>query len=492
VKKLTTSLAVGVVAIATVASGPLANAATTGTTITVHTGTTLATVPSAAIGVNDWQADEYMNTPGSDSLLAADGVRVRELNTGPWDDVYRWQTNSFDHDPITDGYGPATAQPWQTWASHAKRIGAQMMVHVNYGSTATDGPGGTDIGPQEAAAWVRQANIVDHDGIKYWAIGEEVWGNGYFSFMGDFEPDHHTDKGPTFYGQEVAKYAAAMKAVDPSIKIGVELTPFGSTLPGGLTLPPWNDPVLAAAGNAVDFVDVHSYNYGGDDAALLASTANIPSLMQLLRGEIAKHVQVVIGETNSNGIDPGTQGITTPDALFAPDDILTWLEQGASDVNWFDSRHGPFPDQAGSPDDPNGTGYATWGLLSDGPTACIPNTAGQQVCEPPLNTPYPGYYGYGMATRLATPGARLVSTTGAAAPIVTHAAIQRDGKLVVLVENEDPQSAHDVTIDYDGYRPQPFAPAFTYGPRGPGVTVTRSGNVHLAPYSMTELVLSRG
>jgi hypothetical protein len=100
------------------------------------------------------------------------------------------------------------------------------------------------------------------------------------------------------------------------------------------------------------------------------------------------------------------------------------------------------------------------------------NTAGQHVCEPPLNTPCPGYYGYGLATRLASPGARLVLTTGAPAPIVTHAAVQPNGKIVVLVENEDPASAHDVALHYDGYRPLPPAPAFTYGP---GVTVTSSG-----------------
>ena len=70
----------------------------------------------------------------------------------------------FYANPLTDRLGPDTPVPWQTWVHQTQQMGAQAMVHVNYGSTATDGPGGTDIGPQEAAAWVRQANIVDHDG----------------------------------------------------------------------------------------------------------------------------------------------------------------------------------------------------------------------------------------------------------------------------------------------------------------------------------------
>lgn len=483
-----------------VLTGPAtaATAAATADTVTVHTGQTLATVAADAVGVDDWQTDTEMHAPGTTQLLSADGVRLRELNTGPWDDVYRWRTNTFDHDPITDGYGPATPQPWQSWVADSQRMGAQMMVHVNYGSTATDGPGGTDIGPQEAAAWVRQANIVDHDHIRYWVIGEEVWGNGALApDIPQFEPDHHADKSPTAYGRNVVRFAAAMKAVDPSIKIGVELTPFPD---GEFGFPAWNDPVLAAAAGSIDFVDVHSYVFGSphDDPTLFAGPRQIAPLMTALRGEIAAYagtraadIGVVVGETNSSGTDPGTQSVTTPDALFAADDIATWLEQGASTVDWFDSRHGAYPDTTASPDDPTGTGYGTWGLLSDGTDACATDAGGLKACEPPLNTPYPAYYGYGLASRLAAPGARLVATTGPGGPIVTHASVRRDGTVVVLVENEDPTTAHDLTITCADCRTMPVALAYHYG-RGDAATSVSIGSarsVHLPPYSMTELVL---
>ncbi|MFH8342606.1 hypothetical protein [Streptomyces sp. AM6-12] len=481
-------------------TAPVADATSTAASgsVTVHADQTLASVGEDALGVDDWQTDSEAGASAAGRLLRADGVRLRELSTGPWDDTYRWRTNSFDPDPITGDPSPK-AEPWQSWAAHVQKTGAQMMVHVNYGSTADDGPAGTDIGPQEAAAWVRQANIVDHDHIKYWAIGEEVWGNGYM-YPHATEPDHHAVKTPAEYGRNVVRFAKAMKAVDPSIKIGVELAPFASI--GGKD---WNDPVLAAAGDSVDFADVHWYNYGqgaagNTDAALFASTGRIAPTMAAVHQQItanlgahARQVQTVIGETNTTSADPGVQSTTIPSALYAADDVTTWLEQGAADVSWFDSRHKAQQDHAGSPDDPDGLGYGTWGMLSDGPRSCQTNTQGQQVCEPPLNTPYPSYYGYGMAARLAAPGARLVSTTGAGAMIVTHAAVQRSGTLVVLIENEDPQASHEVRLDYTGYRPARTGTAYTYG--AGATTPTRSPgsarSVRLAPYSMTELVLAR-
>jgi hypothetical protein len=497
------SLATGGVALAgvLVAAPAAASTPTAEPTVTVAAGHTLATVGSAATGANDWQSDPNILAPGTDTLLGAAGVRIRELNTGPFDDTYRWQTNTYDPDPITAADGPATPQPWQRWVAASRAMGDQMMVHVNYGSTATDGPGGTDIGPQEAAAWVRQANVVDHDGIKYWIIGEEVWGNGGISGVGGaFEPDHHADKSPTAYGQNVARFAAAMKAVDPTIKIGVELAPFaGADAPGDSGA--WNDQMLAAAGAATDFVDVHVYPVNDDtsDATTLAwPHTDAGQTLDQLRAVVAAHsggrsVPMVVGETNiSASYDLGTQSVTTPSALFAADDVTSLLEHGAADVNWFDSHHPVVPDTAGAPDDPTSSGYGTWALLSDGSTSCGTAQAGNQVCEPPLNTPFPAYYGFQLASTLAAPGARLVATSGAGSPIVTHAAVRRDGRLVVLLENEDPTAAHTVALNYAGFAPARVATARSYGPGDtrPTVSISPTGTVHLPPYTMTELVIA--
>lgn len=502
-KTISKTAAIAVVALgAAVTAGPAATAQARATpiTVTVHADRALARVPDAPIGTNDWDSDPNMTNPGTGALLNAAGLRVRELNTGPYDDVYRWQTNTDDANPVTAKVGPDSPAPWQTWVRQTRQMHAQAMIHVNYGSTATDGPAGTDIGPQEAAAWVRQANIVDHDGIKYWTIGEEVWGNGFYTAFPAFEPDNHADKSPTAYGKNAVLFAKAMKAVDPSIKVGVEISPY----PPRAGQPDWNGPLLKAAGSAVDFVDVHWYNpptNGTSDASLFSVPGRIPAEMASIKADIAQnagpdagHIQVIVGETNSAGFDPGVQSVTAPDALYAADDVTTWLEQGASQVDWFNTHLSAVQDAAGSPDDPNGSGYGDWGLLSSGVDSCATNVQGVKLCEPPVNTPFPAYYALSLTSRLASPGATLVQTSvSGSTAIVTHAAVQRDGDLVLLIENEDPAATHTVQVNYAGYRPLPLAISYRYGSGGTGITTSigPSGSAKLPAYSLTELVLSR-
>ena len=64
---------------------------------------------------------------------------------------------------------------------------------------------------------------------------------------------------------------------------------------------------------------------------------------------------------------------------------------------------------------------------------------------------------------------------------------------MVLIENEDPAAAHDVRLSYAGYRPFPIAVAYTYARGSTSVRrlIASSGYAHLAPYSITELILRK-
>ena len=74
---------------------------------------------------------------------------------------------------------------------------------------------------------------INHDvplGIKYWEVGNEINGNGYYATYWDWEQDLHgaydgsrvgdSALSPTTYAQNVIQFAGAMKKVDPSIKVG--------------------------------------------------------------------------------------------------------------------------------------------------------------------------------------------------------------------------------------------------------------------------------
>jgi len=46
--------------------------------------------------------------------------------------------------------------------------------------------------PEEAAGWVRFANILKGYGVKYWSGGNENYGNGHYG--ASWEVDNHPDK----------------------------------------------------------------------------------------------------------------------------------------------------------------------------------------------------------------------------------------------------------------------------------------------------------
>jgi hypothetical protein len=191
----------------TTITGTAARAATAAVRVTVNANEGLGTVPDTAYGLNQAVWDGNMNTEASVDLLGRAGVQMMRYPGGSYGDGYHWQTNT-----VSGGGWVAPGTDFDSFMGTTKSVGAQAMVIANYGS-------GT---PEEAAGWVRYANVTKGYGVKYWEIGNEVFGNGYYG--ADWELDYHTSKSPTTYANNVVQYVQAMKAVDPTIKIGVVLT----------------------------------------------------------------------------------------------------------------------------------------------------------------------------------------------------------------------------------------------------------------------------
>src|ERR1039457_5610304 len=160
---------------------------------------------------------------------------------------------------------------------------AKAMVTVNYGSN----PSGTDgADPEEAADWVRFANLTKNYGIEYWEIGNEIFGNGIYG--AHWEMDLHSNRTPVTYGNNAALFSRAMKSVDPSIKIGVVLTTPGYW-PDAKAFN-WNRTVLQHCGKNIDFVIVHYYpdtgNVHNGGAKVLSMSSEIPRIASRLRSLI--------------------------------------------------------------------------------------------------------------------------------------------------------------------------------------------------------------
>ncbi|MFI2666407.1 cellulose binding domain-containing protein [Micromonospora carbonacea] len=449
---------------------PAVGAAADPVVVTVNAKAGLAGVPNTALGVNQAIWDTNLGTNETSDLLRAAGVQMLRYPGGSYADIYHWK----DHTAPGGYVAPNT--DFDTFMAGARRVGAQPMIIANYGT-------GT---PAEAADWVRYANVTKKYGAKYWTIGNENYGNGLYGSA--WEADDHPDKSATYYANLVVDYADAMKAVDPTIKVGAVLTMPGNW-PDGITAAsdpgPWNQAVLSIAGPKIDFVDVHWYP-GGSAAESLARTAHVDEAAHLLRQQIARYAgpnaaRIGISFTELN-VDTGRT--TQPGALFLADAYSELLENGVFTVQWWNVHNGidKVSQVAGHTD------YGDFGLFSSG--TC---TSDGTVCEPPLNTPFAPYHGLSMMNLLAGAGGQFVRAGTDEALVTAHAVRRPDGSLAVMLVNKDPDNARTVTIDYAGFAPSAAAPTVhTLTNGATAIATSQSGSATsrtLPPYSLTTLVL---
>ena len=323
---------------------------------------------------------------------------------------------------------------------------------MNYGS-------GT---PALAAAWAAAARSTAGQHVALWEIGNETYGcwevnnelagaparyRGYHpgtgAASGHYQSCPETTQGPvagtrtlaTSYAQNALRFMRAMKAADPTARLGVPWA-FGPTVLGGSVADSseWNDTVLGTDAAYAGFVDAHYYPFdfagstGGanpSDAQVLRALRAIPALRAAMKTELAAHdpgAAVVIGETAPSS-SPTTTACTPVGALFAAGDTLSWLAAGAQSVDWWDMNN----------DGNTGTSCTKedFGLFT---------TSVSPVPETP-------YYGYLLASKLAVPGAQLgFLATSDPADVLAYQSVLPSGKHAVAFINLSTSAARTVTF----------------------------------------------
>lgn len=448
-------------------SQPAAQAAAIPTTVTVNARAGLATMPDTGLGINDAIWDQELGTNAVADLLKSAGVTMRRYPGGSYADIYHWA----DHTAPGGYVAPNT--DFDTFMAGVRRTGATPMIIANYGT-------GTAA---EAAGWVRQANVVKGYGVKYWTVGNENYGNGHYGSA--WEADNHADKSPRQYATEVVAYADAMKAVDPTIKVGAVLTtPAGwpDAVVAEGDAGSWNQVVLSIAGSKIDFVDVHWYPGGSSAAEAMGKTEHLTDALYIVRQQIAKFAgpdsgRIGISLTEMNvGVGQNTQ----PGAMFLADAYASLLANGVFTVQWWNVHNGigTVSTVAGQTD------YGDFGMFSSG--TC---TSDGTTCQPALNTPFAPYYGLSLMNKLARPGDQFVRAATGDPLVTAHAVRRSNGDVNVLLLNRDPDNARDVTIDYAGFAPAAGAvTVHTYANGASSIATAQAGTATsqtLPPYSLT-------
>ena len=444
-----------------------ADAAEPAGVVTVNTRAGLATVSDVALGVNHAVWDTTLGTDAVADLMKGAGVQLMRYPGGSYGDIYHWQDNT-----APGGY-VAPNTDFDHFMAGVRRAGSQAMVIANYGTGTA----------QEAADWVRYANVTQGYDVKYWEIGNENYGNGHYG--ANWEADNHADKSPAGYANLVKDYAQAMKAVDPTVQIGAVLTMPGNWpdgIVGGGDAGTWNEVVLSIAGAYVDFVIIHWYPGGSTGPETFAKLDQVRDALWLLRQQLDRYaggrsLKVALSEINT-GYGMNTQ----PGALFAADAYASLLAEGVFTVVWWNVHNGPTAVStiAGQTD------YGDFGLLSS--ASCLPDGV---TCEPALNTPFAPYHAVSMTAKFARAGDQFIRASSTDPLVKAHAARRANGELAVLLINQDPVNAHSVAVQYAGFTPAPSAQVLTFGNGDTGISTSTGSATSrtLPPYSLTTLIL---
>jgi hypothetical protein len=208
-------------------------------------------------------------------------------------------------------------------------------------------------------------------GIEYWEVGNEINGNGYYASFWNWENDYHHPYGgnrtnqaalsPTAYGNNFIQFANAMKAVDPSIKVGGVLVGPGGVGDTGNNSTNWDRNALLTAGNHMDFGILHWYVDNDPNSTsgnctsgtaiceanfLSATAAQLPNIYQQLRNRVDQYTNHDPNEFEFHmtefGYFKSVGDASVATGLFSADVYATALKEGAETVHYLEMSAATF------------------------------------------------------------------------------------------------------------------------------------------------------
>jgi alpha-L-arabinofuranosidase len=443
-------------------------------------------------GLNTAIWDSSFDTPTTSGALAELGTQILRFPGGSLADFYHWATAKRN-----DGYSFDPTK-FSNFVHIATNVGAQAIITVNYGTGSSN----------EAAAWVKSANVTNHLGFKYWEVGNECYGASWEADSNTYPHDPYT------YAVRTACYIILMKQADPTIKIGVPVVTGEDSSDNGYSSHPaynmrtgtyhngWTPVVLAtlkSLGFTPDFLVHHVYpEYQSDnDQILLMSSGNWPGDAANLRQQISDYVgapgtsiELLCTENNADAGNQGKQSTSIVNGLYLADSLAQLMKTEFNGFVWWDLRNGT--DTSGDFDS-SLYGWRTYGDLG------IING---------LNTRHPVYYTFKLMQFFAHPGDTVLNATTDFALLTSYATRKANGSLAVLLINKDRTNTFDAQIALANYLPWTGALVRSFGIKQDEATRTNStvpgakdiatNNLALAgasfsssfpPYSATLLVI---
>lgn len=230
-----------------------------------------------------------------------------------------------------DGIGPVKARPqhinyvWgglesnrfgtDEFIEYCRLVGAEPYITLNLGTGTLE----------EALHWLEYCNLstptkyatlrrkyghAEPYNVKYWGIGNEVYGEWQVGHCSAEE-----------YAEKCRQYAQFMKNVDPTIKL----------VAVGADDPDWDLVVLKRAGKLIDYISIHQYHGSEDYYETVAAAYYVEKRLQLLESLIRhaklEHVKIALDEWNVwYQVDPSKEaeesGVVLLEETYALKDAL--------------------------------------------------------------------------------------------------------------------------------------------------------------------------
>lgn len=467
-------------------------------------------------------------------LRAAGIYAVRYPGNHGVADLYHWSTHTTTpYKGINAGYF-APESNFGNFAQMAANVG-QAIIVVDYGSNL-DGTGGGE--PAEAAAWVAYANgnagdnrplgkdstgqdwrtvgywatlrgqapLATDDGLnflriqhpqpfgfKLWQVGDEVYNNGYYGADHTGTADLHgpAPSGPKDFGKlkddpklspsafaaNLKVFAAAMKAVDPTIEIGAALTvppdpslrnktywdstgehADPSAWAAALWGVKWNKEVLKGACSDLGFVTLD-----WTQSPMLPPDWKTLDESSLLTNTKANFAIIINGMLSDYGEDCPKDHL--PKLAFAPAGIASWAKVEHPEVSalWVADTYAMLIE--------SGSINNNWSEMY-----------GDSMLSADRKKLGPAFHGFQMLHVIAhEPGDAFLNVSSNSSLLGAHATFRRDGYIGVMLVNKDPKNSAEVKVAFKNGKVGQQGRRIDYG----SVQYHAGGSLSVTPFTAT-------
>lgn len=234
-------------------------------------------------------ADNYLwHTPPYDDV--ENGLRPKVATTSQAPGSWEWAVNN---DNSFKG-----AMDFDEYMILCQKMAIKPLVVINVFSYKYKGGPSLETLVETAAEWVKYAKKKNYK-VEYWQIGNEV--------------DHHPDVlSKKEYIDNYFKFVKAMKAVDPSIKVG----------PGILSKAIYFKEIMEQNSDLIDFTSCHQYmwkykescaNYDLWKEVDNSFIANVEKMQNSVMNSVKPQMEIVITET---GVSPSGKGMGSRNNVF--------------------------------------------------------------------------------------------------------------------------------------------------------------------------------